>query len=117
MVSINQIEAGVSRWLDKELMPKLPSGGAYDGLKKAAAVALAMYAIKRGRAALDGLTHNSFLGTIGAVDHNGNVDIEGFMDEMRKQLPESGLTVSVPMVGDLTFYRADLDELLRHIKA
>ncbi len=117
MVSINQIEAGVGRWLDKELMPKLPSGGAYDGLKKAATVALAMYAIKRGRSALDGLTHNSFLGTIGAVDHSGNVDIEGFMDEMRKQIPESGLKVSVPMVGDLTFYRTDLDDLLRHIKA
>jgi hypothetical protein len=77
MVSMNQIEAGVSRWLDRELMPKLPTGGAYDGLKKAATVALALYAIKRGRAALDGLTHNSFLATIGAVDHEGNIDIEG----------------------------------------
>lgn len=117
MVSMNQIEAGVTRWLDKELMPKLPSGGQYDGLKKAATVALAMYAIKRGRTALDALSHSSFLGTIGAVDHNGNVDIEGFAEEMRKQMPESGLTVSVPMIGDLTFYRTDLDDLLRHIKA
>jgi hypothetical protein len=38
MVSMNQIEAGVTRWLDKELMPKLPTGGQYDGIKKAATI-------------------------------------------------------------------------------
>jgi hypothetical protein len=116
MVSMNQIEAGVSRWLDRELMPKLPTGGAYDGLKKAATVALALYAIKRGRAALDSLTHNSFLATIGAVDHEGNIDIEDLAEEMKKQMPEAGLKVSVPMVGDMTFYRTDLDDMLRYIK-
>lgn len=117
MVSMNQIEAGISRWLDKELMPKLPTGGQYDGIKKAATVALALYAIKRGRAALDSLTHNSFLGTIGAVDRDGNVDLEGFVEEMKKQMPENGLKVSVPMVGDLTFYRSDLDDVMRYIKS
>lgn len=116
MVSMNQIEAGVSRWLDRELMPKLPTGGQYDGIKKAATVALALYAIKRGRAALDSLTQNSFLGTIGAVDREGNVDLEGFVEEMKKQLPENGLKVSVPMVGDMTFYRTDLDDVMRYIK-
>lgn len=116
MVSMNQIEVGISRWLDKELMPKLPTGGQYDGIKKAATVALALYAIKRGRAALDSLAHNSFLGTIGAVDREGNVDLEGFVEEMKKQIPENGLKVSVPMVGDMTFYRTDLDDVMRYIK-
>lgn len=116
MVSMNQIETGVSRWLDRELMPKLPTGGQYDGIKKAATVALALYAIKRGRAALDSLTQNSFLGTIGAVDREGNVDLEGFVEEMKKQVPENGLKVSVPMVGDMTFYRGDLDDVMRYIK-
>ena len=116
MVSMNQIEAGVSHWLDRELMPKLPTGGAYDGLKKAATVALALYAIKRGRAALDSLTQNSFLSTIGAVDREGNIDIEGLAEEMKTQMPEAGLKVSVPMVGNMTFYRNDIDDMLRYIK-
>lgn len=116
MVTLNQIEAGVTRWLDKELMPKLPSGGVLDGVKKAATVALILYSVKRGRAALESMAQESFLGTIGAVDANGNVDIEGFAEELRKQMPESGLKLSVPMIGDMTFYRADLDEMLRYIK-
>ena len=116
MVSMNQIEMGVTNWLDRELMPKLPSGGSYDGLKKAATVALALYAIKRGRAALDALSRNSLLATIGAVDGAGNVDIEGFAEEMKKQIPDSGLRMSVPMVGDLVFYKADIDDMLRYIK-
>ena len=52
----------------------------------------------------------------GAADGNGNIDLEGFAEEMRKQMPEGGLRVSVPMIGDLTFYRTDLDDLLRYIR-
>lgn len=116
MVTLNQLESGVSRWLDKELMPKLPRGGAYDGLKKAATVAVAMYAIKQGRSALEMLTRNPFMATIGAVNEEGEIDIEGFAEEMRKQIPEKGLTMDVPMIGELTIYREDLDDMLRCIK-
>lgn len=112
MTHIDKITAGAAKWLDRELMPKLPS----DGLKKAATVALATYALSRGKNALMSVTENSFLGTIGAADGNGNIDLEGFAEEMRKQMPESGLRVSVPMIGDLTFYRTDLDDLLRYIR-
>lgn len=115
MVSINQIETGVTRWLDNELMPKLPSGGSYDGLKKAAAVAFAMYAIKRGKTALESLADSSFLSTIGAA-RDGYIDLEGFAEEMRKQIPDDGIKVSVPMIGDMTFYRGDIDDMLRYIR-
>ena len=115
MVSINQIETGVTRWLDNELMPKLPGGGPYDGLKKAAAVAVAMYAIKRGKSALASLADSSFMSTIGAAK-DGYIDLEGFAEEMRKQMPEDGIKISVPMIGDMTFYRGDLDDMMRYIR-
>ena len=117
MVSTTQIENGVSRWLDKELMPKLPTGGAYDGLKKATTVALALYAIKRAKAALDNLARSEFMGTIGATDAAGNIDIEGYAEELKKQMPENGLHMNVPMIGELTFYRSDIDDMLRYIKS
>ena len=116
MVSIAQVESGLTRWMDHELMPKIPTGGSYDGLKKAATVAVALYAIKRIRSALTSLTESDFLNTIGAVTKEGHLDVEGFAEEMRKQIPEEGLRVSVPMVGDMTFYRGDIDDIVRYIK-
>ena len=117
MVSIDQVEFGLARWMDKELVPKIPTGGAYDGLKKAATVAVGLYAIKRIRSALTYLAESDFLNTIGATTKEGHLDVEGFAEEMRKQIPEEGLRVSVPMVGDMTFYRGDLDDIVRYIKS
>ena len=113
MVSMNQLESGVARWMDTELMPKLESQG---GIKKVATVAFALYALKRGRTAIESLSGSSFLNTIGAVDSAGNVDIEGIAEEIRKQIPDAGMRVTVPMIGDLTFYRTDIDDMLRYIK-
>ena len=114
MVSMNQLESGVARWMDTELMPKLEE---QVGIKKVATVAFALYSLKRGRAALESLSGSSFLSTIGAVDNAGNVDIEGIAEEIRKQIPDAGLRVTVPMIGDLTFYRTDIDDMLRYIKS
>ena len=116
MVSIAQVESGLTRWMDTELMPKIPTDGSYAGLKKAAAVAVALYAIKRIRSALTSLTESDFLNTIGATTKEGHLDVEGFAEEMRKQIPEEGIKVSVPMIGDMTFYRGDIDDMLRYIR-
>jgi hypothetical protein len=31
-------------------------------------------------------------------------------------MPEEGIKISVPMIGDMTFYRGDLDDMMRYIR-
>lgn len=112
MVSINQVEVGLANWLDAELIPKLPTTGQYDPLKKVAIATGAMYAVKRGRKLLG--RYEPMLSTIGLIE-DGNIDLEGVRDELKRQMPVEGVPVSVPMVGELRFYRDDVDHMYNYI--
>ena len=88
--------------------PTSPNGQ----LKKIAAVAGAVYAVKHG---VEKLASNPALAVIGAVDGDGNVDVEGIVETFREQIPKKGFKVTVPILGDLTFFGEDLDKLRTYI--
>lgn len=107
MVSMTQIENGVARFIDNELAPKIPADGYNGGVKRFALLVGLTYAIKAKLPAL--------LGTMGATDPNGSVDIEGLIEIARTRIPPEGLRVQVPVINELVFYPADLDLLHRYI--
>lgn len=114
MVSIEQIEAGVAKYIDAELAPKIPTDAANGQLKKVVAVAAAMYAV---RSSLRKLPGNKTLLAMGAVDDAGLVDADGLAAVLKEQMPAKGLKVTVPFLADmaLTFHPEDLDALLQYI--
>ncbi len=112
MATIEQIERGAVKFIDAELAPKIPVNIPNGQLKKIAAVAGAVYAVKHG---LEKLVGNPALAAIGAVDADGNVDLEGIAAIAEEQIPEKGFQVTVPILGDLTFFREDLGRLLAYI--
>ena len=108
MVSMTQIESGLTRFIDNELAPKIPADGANGALKRFGLLVAVSYAIKSKVPAL--------LGTMGAVDANGNVDLEGLSAIAKSRVPEVGLRVQVPVINELVFYPADVDLLRRYIE-
>lgn len=116
MVSINKIESGIARWVDNEVMPSISFEGTLGQIKRGAVSAAAIYAIKRAMTAVSALAANPMMHQIGAADKYGNIDLDGFAEEFRKQIPESGYKVSIPLVAEITFVKSDLDCLLRYIK-
>lgn len=63
------------------------------------------------------LMTNPFLKTIDVVDAHGNVDVDGLMRDLRKQIEEKGrLVIEIPILGNFTFTAEDVDELHRHIR-
>ena len=115
MVSLNQIEHGVGRWVDAELIPMLPTGGQYDNLKRIGVAAGAVYLIRKGRATLSALQSSAFLKALGAIDDNGDIDIEGVKEVLGEKIPETGIKVTVPLLGEVTFYRRDLESVYAYI--
>lgn len=113
MVTINQIEAGATKYIDAEIAPKIPVNVPNGQLKKFAFLTGAAYAV-----------HNSvrqyaaapLLIQSGAVDEEGNVDLDGVLEAARKAVPEKGLQVTVPILGNLTFFPEDLERLAAYIK-
>ena len=112
MVSIKQIEKGAVKYIDQEIAPKIPTNIPNGQIKKIAAVAGAVYAVRHG---LEKLTAHPALVAIGAVNSEGEIDLEGISEMVREQIPENGFKVTVPILGDLTFFKEDVERLVAYI--
>lgn len=113
MVTINQIEAGAAKYIDNEIAPKIPVNVPNGQLKKVVFLAGASYAVHKG---VQQYANHPMLSQLGAVDQEGNFDIDGILEAARSAVPETGFKATVPVLGDLTFYAEDLERLAAYIK-
>ena len=62
------------------------------------------------------LIDNAFVKTFAIMDDEGDVDVEGLMQDIKEQIESKGkLTISLPMFGTFSFVPADVDNLHRMI--
>ena len=115
MVSLNQIEHGLGRWVDAELLPHLSTGGQYDNVKRLGVAAGTVYLIRKGKAALSTMQGNQILQTLGVVDANGDIDLEGLKIALVEKIPDTGLKVPVPILGEVTFFKKDVESMYAYI--
>ena len=113
MVTINQIEAGAVKYIDTEIAPNIPVNVPNGKLKKVAFLAGAAYAVRKNVQQYAG---HPMLAQMGAVDEQGSVDLDGLLEAARGAVPKDGLQVTVPILGELTFYVEDLERLATYIK-
>lgn len=113
MATIAQIEAGAAKYIDQELAPNIPTNIPHGQIKKMAAVAGAVYAVKNG---LRRAISSPAVTAIGAVDENGDVDVDGIAQAFLEQVPKEGFHVDVPILGPLTFFKEDVEKLVECIK-
>lgn len=111
MVTIEQIEQGVASYLDAELMPNFPA----DGLQKVLAGTALSIAIRKGGNLMIGLKDNPTIKMLEIMDDQGNIDIDMIKDEFKKNVPDSGFVVELPIFGKMTFHKSDVDTLYKHI--
>ena len=107
MVSMQQVEHGLARFIDNELAPKIPRDGNNGAVKRVGFLVGVTYRLHK--------QLPTVLSTIGAMDQSGGVDIEGVVEVIRARVPESGLRVQVPVVNELVFYPADIDQVKSYI--
>lgn len=113
MVTINQIEAGAVKYIDTEIAPKIPVNIPNGQLKKVAFLAGAAYAVRKNVQQYAG---HPLLTQLGAMDESGSIDLDGLLEAARGAIPKDGFKVTVPILGDLTFFTEDLERLATYIK-
>lgn len=113
MVTINQIEAGLAKYIDAEIAPKIPVNIPNGQIKKIAFLAGAAYAVRKG--VRQYISHPVLL-QLGAVDEAGNADLDGVLEAARGVIPKEGFKVTVPILGDLTFFSEDVERLAEYIR-
>nr|WP_326174937.1 hypothetical protein [uncultured Oscillibacter sp.] len=112
MATSQQIEQGAVRFIDGEIAPKIPTNVPNGQIKKIFALAGAAYAVRNG---LGKALSSPALAAIGAVDGEGNVDVEGLAEAALAQIPKGGFKVAVPILGELTFFAEDVERLKAYI--
>lgn len=113
MVTVNQIEAGLAKYIDAEIAPNIPVNIPNGQIKKIAFLAGAAYAVRRG--VRQYISHPVLL-QLGAVDEAGNMDLDGVLEAARGVIPEEGFKAAVPILGDLTFFAEDVEKLAEYIR-
>lgn len=112
MANIQQIERGLARWLDAELVPQLPQ----EGWKKVIVATAISLMIKRSGAMINSLLMNPVVSALGIVDEAGDVDIDIVATELKKNVPDTGMKLHLPMIGELVLRKNDVDSLYAYIK-
>ena len=111
MVSMNQIQAGVIRYIDTEILPHLTGAkriglGIYSAL--AAQNVAGMVMTYKDHPAVEVLS---------VVDENGNVDIDRLYQAAAPMFSNGERhTITIPLIGDMTVDKTDLEKLYRYVK-
>ena len=108
--SYDRVERGIAKYMDTELIPKLPC----DGIRGFGIGVCATLLTRRCTNLLQGLEKNAIIRDMGVIK-DGAVDIDLLADACKQNIPASGLTVSLPMGITLRINASDIDTICRCI--
>ena len=101
---------GVIKYINKEIY-----SGMNDWQEVLARVAVSRM-IGNGEALKQSLISNSFFRTFAIIDDKGNVDLEGLVKDLKKQIDQKGhVKIDFPLLGSFTFTSADVDKIYNTI--
>lgn len=110
MVTLAQVQHGLSRFIDNDMLPLL-NGWQKWGFGTIAGLSLAKLAN-----IFNELKSKPFVAALGIVDQNNMIDIDLLYKEVHKIAQQSPVTIDVPMIGSLTLNVQDIEKLYRYIK-
>lgn len=109
MVTLAQATAGIERYLDTEILAKIP------GWQKWVLGAAASRMLSRSGEIFNTLKSNPVVSAMGVIDENDQIDIDAVYREFAAQAQRGAVTFDVPFVGALTLTTTDVDKLYGYI--
>lgn len=107
MKSIHYIERGIANYIDNEVMAKFPNG-TWQKVAISSIVAIAVHKYAKV------LAENRALQTMGIVEGD-MADVEAYAEQLKKSMPGGGVTIDVPMLGEITLTAPDVDVIVNYI--
>lgn len=111
MVSVQQIGQGFAAFLDHEVLPMLPA----NSLQKTVLGTAMALAIRKSEDIYMKLIETPFVKMLDVVDDQKFLDLDAVRNALMINVPDSGLNIDVPLIGVLTFHKADVDKLYNYI--
>jgi hypothetical protein len=102
---------GLVKYIDGELFPKMNDLQEIFGRIIVGRISVNSNQLK------EALLNNEILMTFGIMDKDGNVDVNGLAEDLKKEIERRGtLMVSIPMFGKITFTPHDVDVIRQYIE-
>lgn len=112
MVTIQQVQQGLAKFVDMEVLPRL------SGVEKVVVGGGAALLAKKLPETLVALNDNKIVAALGLYDRErGEIDIDELYSAMKPYLGTETIPVKLPMLGiTLKFSEREIDTLYRYIK-
>lgn len=113
-MKIQQIRRGLDNYINDEILAKIPD----KGFKKIAiSTFIGLYINGIEQKLLNG--DIDMLKTVGIVDDAGEYNIDLLINELKKNIPDSGTLLDINFlgarIGDMTLHKTDIDRLHSYI--
>lgn len=112
MVSIDNVERGLARYIEEDLLPNLPR----DGAKGFAVGVAAALIIRRGGNILREYAGKKCMQTLGLISPDGAVDLDAVRDALKANMPETGVVFDLPLGLSIRARASDIDKLYHLIR-
>lgn len=109
MVTLAQVQAGVEKYLETEILSKIP------GWQKWVLGAAASRMLSRSGEIFNTLKSNPVVSAMGVIDEQDQIDIDAIYREFSKQAQRGAITFDIPLMGALTVNSSDIDRLYNYI--
>ena len=103
MVAAEKIKAGVTRYLDNEILPRMP---AFKAVAFGTAAALYLRRLPE--------ICSQIPASMGITNDSGMIDLDAIREELRGRMNQP-VDIDVPMIGRLTIDRDEIDKIYRYI--
>ena len=109
MATITQIQNGIARFIDEDIVPMLP------GWRRFVFGAGAGIMLARSGEILENIKTNEFVKMMGVIREDDTVDVDVLYKEAKRQIAKAPLTFDLPGMGAITLKDSDIDKLYRLI--
>lgn len=109
MVNIGQVQNGITRYLDNEIVKNMM------GWQKWTFGAFGAIAVSRAGSIFETLKNNKMIAALGVIDNNDMIDIDTIYREYKRQAQTGAITIDVPVFGALSLNETDVDKIYNYI--
>lgn len=111
MVTINQVQTGLMKYIDNDVLPHL------SGIRKVGLGIYSSLAANNISSIVMQYRDHPAVTVLNVLDKDGNVDIDQLYKAAVPMFADgSKQTINIPLIGDLLVDRSDVEKLYRYIK-
>ena len=111
MITINQFQQGLLRYIDTDIMPHLT------GLKKIGLGVYVTLAANNISTILEKYKNRPAIEMLGVIDSENNIDIDNLYRAILPMMAEGQkIPIEIPMIGEIRVDKTDLDKIYQYMR-